>query len=516
MAKELLMAIDLGTSFIKVAVFDSESKCITEAMEPVKDYRPSPGVFIQKGEELLASVVACMKSAAEQLGDRAGDIAAISFTGQMSGFMGVDKDWNDITTWSCSLDTRYMPYAERQMLTLKDKFLSVAGTNFPQMAPKFEWFKNEFPDESKKIAKYLMISGYVIGKLGELNIEDAVMDRTFAAWTGLTDVQRDSWSDEICNEIGLDQKFLPRIVNSNTLCGKLSATAARQTGLKEGIALVSGAGDKAAGLLGSGTVNLGDANFEASSYGEVALCVPDYRPDLVDRRYDAMSSAIPGEFYVVNFVPGSGITLDWFVNNFARGKDDRDIGLIFNELSKKAESIPPGCEGLMAIGLLGGSAMPSDGDLRGMWMGHNWSHGIEHFYKALLESFSYDYALAHESMDKNYPEYAKAPVRIIGGGAKNDLWVQMSADVSDRTYYTVNRNDCAMWGASILAGNAIGLYSDLKQTAKKYVSDKKEYTPNAEMTKAYEKYLNLYRDYIVELRSFYQKIQQVNNSGSKC
>lgn len=67
-------------------------------MEPVKDYRPKPGVFIQKGEELLASVIACMKKVGEKIGDRKKNIAAISFTGQMSGFMGVDKDWNDITT----------------------------------------------------------------------------------------------------------------------------------------------------------------------------------------------------------------------------------------------------------------------------------------------------------------------------------------------------------------------------------------------------------------------------------
>ena len=118
-------------------------------------------------------------------------VEAIAFTGQMSGFMGVDKEWNDITTWSCSLDSRYMPYAERQMKELKDKFLCIGGTNFPQMAPKYEWFKTEFPEESKKISKYLMISGYVIGKLGDITVEDAVMDRSFIMWTGLADVQYD-------------------------------------------------------------------------------------------------------------------------------------------------------------------------------------------------------------------------------------------------------------------------------------------------------------------------------------
>ena len=154
MKKTLLMAIDLGTSFIKAGVYDTDSNCIAIEMEPVKDYRPSPGVFIQKGEELFGSVLECMKKTVNTLGDRSNQVEAIAFTGQMAGFMGVDKDWNDITTWSCSLDSRSMPYAERQMKELKDKFLCIGGTNFPQMAPKYEWFKNEFPEESKKIVKY--------------------------------------------------------------------------------------------------------------------------------------------------------------------------------------------------------------------------------------------------------------------------------------------------------------------------------------------------------------------------
>jgi len=509
MAKTLLMAVDLGTSFIKAGIYTEDGECIAEVSEAVKDYRPSPGVFIQKGEELYGSVVACMQSATKELGDRAGDVAAISFTGQMAGFMGVDKDWNDITTWSCSLDSRYMPWANQQMTQLKDIFLATAGTNFPQMAPKFAWFRDEFPDESKKIAKYLMISGYVIGKLGDLDIEDAVIDRSYISWTGLADVANDSWSDVICNTIGLDQKLLPRIVNSNTLCGKLSAKAAALTGLKTGIALVSGAGDKIAGCLGSATVELGDVVFEASSYGQISCCVPEYRPDFAEGRFDVLPSAIPGEFYVAHFAAGSGISLDWFAQTFGQGNEE-STGEVLKALEQKALNIPIGSNGLMAVGLFGGSSMPLDGVLRGMWMGHDWSHGVEHFYHSLLESYSYDFALCLGSFDRLYPEYAKGPVRVIGGGAKSPLWVQMTADATDRPYFTINRNDCAMWGASILAGNAIGLFGDLKETAKSYIQKRKEYAPDAARTEQYKKHIDLYRDYLKELHPFYKRIQEVN------
>ena len=151
--KTLLIAVDLGTSLIKTGAYSLDGTCLAEASEPVKDERPAPGMFIQHGEELFESVVRCLAKTAQSLGDRAADVEAMAFTGQMAGFMGVDADWNDITTWSCSLDVRYMPYAVRQQQRLADKFMSISGTNSPLMSAKFEWFRDEFPEESKKIEK---------------------------------------------------------------------------------------------------------------------------------------------------------------------------------------------------------------------------------------------------------------------------------------------------------------------------------------------------------------------------
>ncbi len=504
----LLMAVDLGTSFIKVGVYDTDSRCVASEIESVKDYRPSPGVFIQKGEELFASVLACIKKVTGMLGGLAQNIEAIAFTGQMSGFMGVDEHWNDITTWSCSLDSRYMPYAERQMAQFRDHFLEIGGTNFPQMAPKFEWFQKEYPLESKKIAKYLMISGYVIGKLGDLPIEEAVIDRTFTQWTGLADVRNDRWSKQICDAIELDQRFLPKIVNSNAVCGYLSASSARETGLKAGIPLVSGAGDKPAGCLGAAIVTPGDMIFEASSYGEVSCCVEEYRPDLLERRLDVIPSAVAGEFYATHFVAGSGITLDWFMNTFVR-QDGIGTKEMFARMEEKVANIEPGCDGVMALGLLGGSSMPLDGTLRGLWMGHDWSHKKEHFYRALLESFSYDFALCVRSIERLYPEYQLDSIRMIGGGAKSAVWPQMCADVQGKTYQLLNREDVAMWGAAMLAGNAIGVFGDLKQTAKAHVKTEKEYQPDLTRKMKYEKYLSIYEKYMVELHDFFARLQNI-------
>lgn len=491
--KQLLMSVDLGTSFIKAGVYNTESQCIAEELEPVKDYRPSPGSFIQKGDELFQSVVNCIKKVVVTIGDDADLIAAIGFTGQMAGFIGVDKDWNDITTWSCSLDTRYMPYAERQMTFLKNDFLELAGTNSPQMASKFEWFAKDFPEESKKIAKYMMISSYIIGKLSDIPIEEATIDRSYLAWTGLSDINQNAWSDKICAAIDLDQKYLPKIVNASEVCGHLSEKTATKTGLKAGIPLVSGSGDKVAGALGAAIVTPGDMIFEAGSYGEISCCVEEYRPDMAEGRLDVLGSAIPNHFLSTHFIAGSGITIDWFVNTFVR-KDGEKISEAFKRVEAEVEKVEPGSNNLGAIGLLGGSAMPLNGLLKGMFYNFDWCHGIGHFYRALLESFSFDFALSMRNIDKLYPEYNTEVVNVIGGGAKSEVWMQMMADVSGKTFYNLDRGDAAMWGTAIIAGHGVGIFDNMQETAQKFVTKTKKFVPNMELHAVYQPLVDRYAE----------------------
>lgn len=505
----LLMTIDLGTTFIKASIYDQESNVLASASARVKSECPKPGVFIQRGDDIFDSVINSIKSITIELGEKNVNVGAISFTGQMSGFMGVDKDWNDITTWSCSMDSRYMPYADRQVARLGKEFLEISGTNAPQMAPKFEWFKTEYPEESKKIAKYLMISGYVIGRLGDSPIDDATIDKSYTQWTGLADVRNSVWSDEICSAVGMDKKYLPKIVGSNYICGTLSQKMADITGLKSGIPLVSGAGDKICGCLGSAAVNVGDTVFEASTYGALSACVDEYKPDLESRRIDIVPSSIDGYFFPMNFIIGSGMTLDWFINQFQMNEGD-DVAKVFETIEKRAANIAPGCDGLMSIGLLGGSGMPLEGSIKGMWMGFDWSHKVEHFYRAILESYCYDFTLTLRSVEKLHPTYDIDNVKIIGGGAKSDLWTQMMADVMGKTFHRLSRKDVAMWGAAILAGNAIGLFPDIKETARKYVSISKAFNPDMEMHSKYLPYLEQYEQFVRELIPFYKRLQNTS------
>jgi xylulokinase len=487
--KTLLMAVDLGTSFIKAGIYDLHGNCIAQELRNTICRQPEPGIFLQKGEELFSTVLTCMTAVINKTPKAAEDLEAISFTGQMAGFMGVDKDWNDMTGWSCSLDTRYIPYAKKQQEKFGDDFLLHGGTNAPLMAPKLEWFRTEFPCESGKIAKYMMLNGYCLGKLGGLKIDDAIIDYSLITWSGLADIRAGSWSEEICSGLKVDPGMLPRIVESAQICAYLQPEMAAVLGLPAGIPLVAGAGDKIAGCVGAAVCREGDMIFEASSYGGFSSVVGEYRPDTVCRNYDGLIGADGKTSIAHKYIPGSGITLKWFLDNFGKTAGMSD----FQELDARAALVHPGCDGLAAVGLLGGSAMPFDGGLKGMWIGYDWTHRPEHFYRALLESFSFDLALTIDSIETNYPECPKRECKLTGGGASSRLWAQMLADVTGRPFQKLNRKDSALWGTAILAGKGLGIFENMGKTAGENIEAGELFLPDREKTEVYHYLKERYR-----------------------
>ncbi len=283
--------------------------------------------------------------------------------------------------------------------------------------------------------------------------------------------------------------------------GHLSKKAAETTGLRSGIALISGAGDKIAGCVGANVLKKGDMIFEAASYAGLSCLVDDFRPDYEQRYFDILDGAFPDDLYAHYYIPGSGITLNWFMDHFAR-KGEESLGEAFARMDAKVGQIPPGSEGLMAIGMMGGTAMPFDGALKGVWMGFNWVHREEHFYRALQESFSYAVSTAIDRINAKYPDCGQDTVKIIGGGARSRVWTQMLADVSQKTFERLDREDIALWGACLLAADGIGLFGDVRKAAEEHVHVKEVYRPNRELAGRYAELKEQYNRYAKELSPY--------------
>jgi len=507
-----LVGIDLGVSLIKVGIYDVNGNRIETVIKDSPGHCPKPGIFEQSGNEFLKTVIDALNESMIKSQINPSSVEAIAFSGQMGGAIGVDRNWEAVTCWSNPLDTRYTPYIDKMLLSKKDQILKLSGTNFPYFAPKILWWKNEFPDLYKNSSKFMFLSGFIAGKMGNIGIENAYVDRTYLEMSGIADIPNNNWSSELCNEFGIDISKLPRILNSTSVIGKLDKSIADVCGLKDGIPLVAGAGDKPAGYLGAGMVEPGLLIDEAASFATFSICVDEYIPDIKFKTLENIPSPIPGNYFPTVILVGSGATHKWFRDTFGNEEkrvEAESMKSAYEILDEKAKSINPGSDKLLSIGLLGGRANPSDPDIRGMWIGFSWGHKKEHFYRSLLESFAYEYAYTAKVMRENYPNLKFDEIRVIGGGAVSDFWNQIKCDIIGIPYIKLNRNDFALLGDIIIAGNAIGIFDDLGKTAKKFSKKTKEYLPNKKIHEYYKNYVNLYEGLFERVRELYVDLKNI-------
>ncbi len=506
-----IISIDLGTSYIKAGLYNTKGQCLNIQQNKIPHKYSKDGGFEQLGDDFIKYFIKTLKSIVDKNISPKEDIEAISFTGQMGGVIGIDEKWNTSTIWSGTMDTR-------QNLNIADgidhkKVLSESGTNFPLMAKKIKWFEDNNGNTSGKILKFLGLSSYVIGSIADLEIDDAFLESTYLTWTGIADIKNRNWSDELCSMFGINKKKLPRIVDSKTIVGKLSKTIASSCGLLEGTPIVAGAGDKVAGCIGAGAVDPGMLVEECASVAALSLCVDNYKPDVENKILETLPSAIKGQYYSIFFIPGSGLAMDWFVDNFAEEEKEAAINTnttAFNLLDKKAEKINPGSDNLICVGLLGGRALPNQPNIRGIWIGHSFYHTKAHFYRALLESYAYEYKNCLTIMKKQFDNLHFSNVRVIGGGSSSKLWNKIKANVLEMPYDKMNRSDITLLGTAIIGGVGVGLFDDIEKTSKKFSEVKERFNIDRDQLKKYSRMSSLYFKVIKNNENIFDELREEN------
>jgi xylulokinase len=307
----------------------------------------------------------------------------------------------------------------------------------------------------------------------------------------------------------MDMSRLPRVVDPGSLVGGLNTWAAAECGLAQGTPVVSAAGDKSAGCLAAGAVTPGMLVDESSTVAALSLCVEEYIPDLRHKTLDVVPAAIPGQFLCLFYMTGSGRTVEWFVDNFApaeKAEAEKSGRSVYDLLDEKASVVPPGSEGLMCVGMLAGRALPSDPNVRGLWIGHSWNHTPAHFYRSLLESYAYEYGHCLNVIGETYRELKLAEIMAVGGAARSLLWNGIKSDVTGLPVTTLNRSDFTLLGTTILGGHAVGLFKDMRETARSLIVKAGEVAPDRKRNAYYRKCVKMYESLLVPTKRIYEEL----------
>jgi len=341
------------------------------------------------------------------------------------------------------------------------------------------------------VAKFVMPSGYVIGKMAGLKAEDAFIDYTFIHFSGFSDAQNGTWSDELCRLCGVDMDKLPRIVDPWQVIGEVTKEAAADFGLAAGTPIAAGCGDTAANALGAGIVKAGMVFDVAGTASVLAGCTETFVADVKNRALLTMRSVIPGLWHPLAYIAGGGQALRWYRDNFYNSNHGQTLQLgdedLYGQMGQMVDSVPPGSDGLFFSPHLGGRICPATPEMRGAWIGFSWGHTQAYFYRAILESVAYEYAYYLSILRDAIPDLKLTETRAVGGGARSQVWNQIKADVLGVPYQRLGRSEFGTWGAAMVAGKAVGIFLDLAEIASRHARPAGEpLTPNLENHELYQ------------------------------
>jgi len=353
---------------------------------------------------------------------------------------------------------------------------------------------------------------YAAGRMAGLKGDDAYIDYTHLNFASFCDTVKLIWDPELVALFDVPLDKMPRIVSPWEIIGRLTAAAARDCDLREGTPIAAGCGDQAAGLLGAAMVEPGVVLDVAGTASVFSICTDRYVPDVRHKTLFTAHLVPPDLWYALGYINGGGLNLRWFRDEIAREENaqaaasGRNIYALFDEAASK---IPAGSDSLLFLPHLGGSVCPSRPDLRGLWLGLTWSHTRPHLYRAMLEAVAYEYA-TYMAIEKSLlPDLHFREARVIGGGAVSRFWNQIKADVLGLPYVQLNREEYAVQGAAIVAGYAVGVFSDLKATARQFVQETGRIQPRMESHKAYKPFVELYASLLSDFGTVFSRLADI-------
>ena len=489
--KQYLLAIDLGTSSCKAAVFDREGHVIDSASSAYSVYYPHTGWAEQDPEEWWAGICRALQQIWSNGKAAPQEIACVGVDGQSWSAVAIDQDGKCLTRNPIWMDTRAREQCEKANREIgKDVIFNCAGNPLlPSYSTgKVLWYRDVLPEVFSRTDKILQSNSYIVFCLtGEIS-----QDLSQGYGWHCFNMRKGVWDEEMVRAFGLDPSILPPIMSCDHVAGKVTAAAANQCGLLEGTPVVAGGLDAAAGSLGAGVLQAGETQEQGGQAGGMSICLDTYKSD---PRLILSFHVVPDRWLIQGGTVGGGGVMRWFEAQFADyersvAKESGKPSLV--QLGELAEQISPGADGLTFLPYMSGERTPIwDPDAKGVFYGVDFSKTKGHFVRACMEGVAY--SLRH---NLEVAEEAGASVdvlRAVGGSANSLLWTQIKSDVTGKPIAVPYSDAATTLGAAILAGIGCGMYSSYEEAVSLTIRETRRHEPDPEPKEAYDRAYRTYR-----------------------
>jgi L-xylulokinase len=474
------LSIDNGLSVGKIALVDLDGNII--GISSFKNELINDGCFSELDMELLYNKTAnVIKELIKNTGVNPSNIISVGNSGHGGGIYLLDNCGKPVRNAISSMDCR----AEELISEWFKKGIDCYTKTYThlwsgQIIPILYWLKENETTSFEKISMILFCKDWIKFKL----TEKYSTDYTDASNGGVINLLTKNYDNSLYElyDIGEIYDKLPRIYRSEDVFGFISSKAAEETGLLEGIPVVSGIVDFVACMLGSGIYNSnaysvvsGTWSINSAVKSELTLS-PEIMGTVIfpdNKRFLAMDTS-----------PTSAVNLEWFLSEILE-----KIGLkmnrkqIYKRIDEEIKKINISQANLLYFPFIYRSKLVDK--MRGVFFGFDASDDIYDFIYSIYEGVVFAHLMHINNLRKGGVDCKK--VVISGGAANSHLWCQIFADILNMEVITTSTKEVGILGLAIIQAVGMGIYKDLKEAIKNMVKVKCVYNPDRAKAEIYSK-----------------------------
>lgn len=494
--KELILAIDIGTTNVKCVVARRDMRVLAQAESEYETRSVGVAHFEQNCEDWWKNTTFVIANALNHAGYSPMDVAAIAVSSQAPTMLPVDingKSTHPALIW---MDRRCDTQCNDMKQRLGgDLVYAISGNTADPFYTFGEllWFRENCPEAFSKTYKILQSNGYVNYRFtGEFTI-----DRTHASITQCYDVQKNTWSKEILSAYGIDAALFPRVVDCKEVIGGVCAAAARETGIPEGTPVLGGSVDGAAAALEGGLTHSGLA-VEMSGTSSVLLVGSDTMCTSPNLTY--MYSAIPGQHLLLGCMSCTGGALKWYRDHIY---SDRSPGC-YNAMNAEILRDCPSPANVLFLPYLSGERAPIwDTHAKGVFIGLQADTRQGELLRAMQEGAAF--ALMDNLQEARQAGAQIQTLRAVGGSTRSEIWMQIKASVTGLPIEIPSNSLGAPGGLLAVLSTALGEFPSVQQACAAQVKIDRIVEPRAEWVCWYAEQFELFRRCYRQLKECFRQ-----------
>ena len=459
MGRDLILAIDQGTTGTKVLLFDKESQIRAQAYREITQYYPHPGWVEHDLKEIWNSVIQLIQEVLFNADKR--DIMAIAITNQRETAAVWDRKTGEplahAVVWQCRRSIEICK--ELRNDGLEDLFRRKTGLMIDPYfsGTKVKWLLDNVPGLKGKAKKgevcFGTIDSWLLWNLTGGKV--FATDYSNASRTLLYNIYELRWDNEILQTLDIPRSMLADVFPSS---GKFGSTAGLGK-LLDGIPITGLIGDSQGALFGETCFRPGMAKATYGT-GTSLMMYAGNKPitpstGLVSTLAWGIQNDI--SYAIEGIINVTGATMQWLRDGLGIIDDVSKSGQIAGTLA--------GNEGVYLVPAFVGLCAPYwDMEAKALITGLTRGTKREHIIRAGLESIAYQVRDVFELI-KSGSGIPLVSLRADGGAAANDFLMQFQADLLNVEVTRPHIREVSALGAAYLAGLAIGIWENTEQIA---------------------------------------------------